>query len=387
MQQHSAAATRPRPSPPVVPSIGHFHLPLDDHHNQPCRTTPPHETSARSTPHTTTTFSTSSPALGDRRDPSSSSSGPSPPLSPSTGDQRKVGGDDDDEPDENYDDHSATSLLHAALTFRPPHALFHSPQSALFASAYSSPSSSSSFESDPKSSATKEAAVRILDVGCRSGLWAIAVARAYPGVQVIAVDDNPSLFGFDSPPADGPLPPNLQFIVGRFGDPLPFPKAHFDLVHSQCTLARAPDATWRASLADMVRVAKPGGYVDVVELYRYPQNTGPLAVKYTDIARQYYKSIDADPALALKLDTIVEDLGVADVQEGVSNIPISWNGRIGAMAWSLHRLLATRFLASLTEAGALSQAGLAELLRDIKKEYHDRMAFFVAYFACGRVVG
>ena len=59
-------------------------------------------------------------------------------------------------------------------------------------------------------------AVKVLDVGCGSGIWVKEVAEALPRSQVIGVDLSPNLL---SEGRGQPLPTNLMFEVSRSSPP------------------------------------------------------------------------------------------------------------------------------------------------------------------------
>ncbi|KAI9330902.1 hypothetical protein DFJ73DRAFT_858023 [Zopfochytrium polystomum] len=203
----------------------------------------------------------------------------------------------------------------------------------------------------------------------------------YPAVDVVAADDDPTLFGSDSPTE---LPPNLTFLRYSLGDPLPFSNNAFDLVHAQCTLLRIPETGWRTTLDEMRRVGKVGGYLDVVELYRFSQNSGPIAFKYGNEAKRMLEETGVNPYLALKLDSILEDLGTTNVQEGVTILPLNWNGVLGAMTWTLQQKMSAPVWRHLVTSQVLTAEEADRLSSDMGEEYREKRSFFVAYYACGK---
>ena len=117
-----------------------------------------------------------------------------------------------------------------------------------------------------------------LDVGCGTGVLAARLAGA--GFAMTGVD-----------PSDGMLDvlrarsPEVRAVAGS-GTALPFPDAGFDLVLSVAVLHHIADpGDVRATLAEMVRVVRPGGRVLVWDhnprnpywkrlMARVPQDTG-----------------------------------------------------------------------------------------------------------------
>lgn len=93
---------------------------------------------------------------------------------------------------------------------------------------------------------------RVLDVGCGAG-WSTWLF-AERGYDATGIDLNPA--AFEPPPRD-----RLRFSTGS-GTDIPFPDGTFDAVASHQCLEHVADPA--RMLAEMVRVARPGGVVGVV---------------------------------------------------------------------------------------------------------------------------
>ena len=114
--------------------------------------------------------------------------------------------------------------------------------------------------------------LRVLDVGCGTGTWALELARN--GAQVTGLDASPAMLevarrkaagaGFRS--GDATAAGWVQFVQGD-ARRLPFPEAGFDLVTSVLMLEWSGDpvGVWR----EMARVVRPGGRVVAATLNRY----------------------------------------------------------------------------------------------------------------------
>jgi len=102
----------------------------------------------------------------------------------------------------------------------------------------------------------------VLDVGCGVGHWGRLLARVLPsGARVTGVDRDPLWVerATERAAAEG-LP--FRYEVAAV-ERLPFEDNTFDLVTCQTVLIHVPDR--RAALAEMIRVAKPGGLIAVAE--------------------------------------------------------------------------------------------------------------------------
>jgi SAM-dependent methyltransferase len=117
-----------------------------------------------------------------------------------------------------------------------------------------------------------------LDVGCGTGALAQRLAGA--GYEMVGVDPSEGMLAVLRHRA-----PQIQAVAAS-GTELPFPDASFDLVLTVATLHHIADAAdVRATLAEMVRVVRPGGRVLVWDhnprnpywgrlMARVPQDTG-----------------------------------------------------------------------------------------------------------------
>ncbi len=107
----------------------------------------------------------------------------------------------------------------------------------------------------------------ILDVACGTGIWAREMAQQFKRAQVIGID-------IDRTPLEralellGPgnqFPPNFRFQQADALKPLDFEDERFDFVHSRLMIGFVPWNQWPGVVAEMVRVTRRGGYIEIVE--------------------------------------------------------------------------------------------------------------------------
>lgn len=70
-----------------------------------------------------------------------------------------------------------------------------------------------------------EEPLRIIDMGCGTGQWAIEVAEMYSAAEVIGIDLSPIQPTW--------VPPNVKFEIDDVEGDWTWPENHFDLVHEQ----------------------------------------------------------------------------------------------------------------------------------------------------------
>jgi SAM-dependent methyltransferase len=188
-------------------------------------------------------------------------------------------------------------------------------------------------------------AVKILEVGCGSGIWAKEVAEVLPRAQIIGVDLSPTLL----PEEPGRrLPQNLSFEVLVFNNAinikvddinfgLQYPEASFDMVTSRFIAGGITD--WFGTIREMFRVLTGTGtsWAQLTELrpgLRCDDNSLPsnaASVTWTNIFFTQGGIGDTlgtsrfDEA-AIMLKRRLEAAGFVDVHEYIDKAPVgNWH--------------------------------------------------------------
>ncbi|KAI1817983.1 methyltransferase domain-containing protein [Poronia punctata] len=124
--------------------------------------------------------------------------------------------------------------------------------------------------------------VRILDLGGQATCdWAWHCAMAYPSTKVYTVTTK-AVRQLSNCNMRGP-PNHRQVAVERLTK-LPFPDAHFDLVSARELqsilkfIGENGEDEWETCLTEVMRVLKPGGYLDFSVLDSDIMNAGPLGL-------------------------------------------------------------------------------------------------------------
>ncbi|CAG8639239.1 14700_t:CDS:2 [Dentiscutata erythropus] len=98
---------------------------------------------------------------------------------------------------------------------------------------------------------------KILDVGTGAGSWLLEMSTNYPLSKFIGIDISliqPSCI----------KPKNAEFIQANVLERLPFHNYTFDFVFQRLLFAGIPGNEWRSVINELVRVLKPGGYIEIV---------------------------------------------------------------------------------------------------------------------------
>lgn len=99
---------------------------------------------------------------------------------------------------------------------------------------------------------------QILDIGCGTGIWAVAVADNHPDSQVYGIDISPVQPVF--------VPENCYFYIENVLEGSSFHDEKFDLIQSRCLGAGIPDDRWASYVREIWRITKSAGWVQLIEV-------------------------------------------------------------------------------------------------------------------------
>ncbi|KAI0440296.1 S-adenosyl-L-methionine-dependent methyltransferase [Xylaria telfairii] len=100
-----------------------------------------------------------------------------------------------------------------------------------------------------------EGPIKVLDVGCGTGIWAIDFADGHPEAEVIGTDISPSQPEW--------VPPNLKFEIEDCTQPWTYARNAFDFVHLRYLFGSITD--WDALYLEAFKTCKPGGWVEAID--------------------------------------------------------------------------------------------------------------------------
>ncbi|KAF4592549.1 S-adenosyl-L-methionine-dependent methyltransferase [Ophiocordyceps camponoti-floridani] len=218
---------------------------------------------------------------------------------------------------------------------------------------------------------------RVLDCGCGGGDWAVEVARRFPDCQVLGIDVSPHMI-----PADGPN--NLEIQIDDLNRSFTFPSQHFDLVHSQMVAGGIHASRWPSYIQDMVRVLRPGGWCQMVEVYFNAQSdNGTLDQDdaLSQWSREYLNTVHQykDPRAAMHLASWMRNAGLTEVESRVLTLPMcAWSSenrqqQIGAInSENVAQLLHSLALYPLIQLRGMSPAEVHDLIERAKTEAGSR---------------
>lgn len=187
----------------------------------------------------------------------------------------------------------------------------------------------------------------ILDVGTGTGRWAYEMAELFPGAKVVGVDITPSPTDTSAETgAADPRPRNYSFTSANVLESLPFPDASFDFVHMRLLYSAIPHQRWPFVIGELVRVTRPGGWIESVES-AVAVNPGPVLARLSDTINSLIGRRGIDPLDGAHVGEMLRAAGIGDVAERRIDVPIgSYGGRMGMS-------MATDLLAGIEGFGGL----------------------------------
>ncbi|KAJ5112572.1 hypothetical protein N7532_000617 [Penicillium argentinense] len=207
---------------------------------------------------------------------------------------------------------------------------------------------------------------RVLDCGHGSASWAVEVAEQYPDCEWVHL--LPSHFNWQDPtPQNKPaqvstfthlnldsLASLRQTRVDDLNRTFTFPPNHFDLVQSRLLATGIHKARWPTYIRDIVRVLKPGGWVQMIEIYFNVQSDNGSITDDHALRRwstQYMRALEdrKDLRIGSRLRGLLTSEGLTEVDTKMIPLPLS--------AWSHDRR--TR------EIGQANSQNIQELLRSL----------------------
>jgi ubiquinone/menaquinone biosynthesis C-methylase UbiE len=163
---------------------------------------------------------------------------------------------------------------------------------------------------------------RILDVGCGTGGWLIAVARAYPCIKLlVGVDVSRTFVTYARTQAHAAqVSDRVEFHVMDALRMIEFPSDYFDLVNLRLSSSFMRTWDWPKLLTEMKRVVRHAGVVRISDMEVNAQSTSPALTRLYERFRQaLYRAghlFEDDPC------GLTTHLGRLLVQEGYQQVQV-----------------------------------------------------------------
>lgn len=217
---------------------------------------------------------------------------------------------------------------------------------------------------------------RILDTGCGSGQWGLDLCEQFPDADVVGLDLVIGKRGKAS---------RHHWVRGNLLQGLPFGDDVFDFVHQRLLLAGVPLVRWPGVVEDLVRVTRPGGWVELAEPPFEIEREGPANKRLRTLTTELSASMGLDSTRVVfdSVDRYLRDAGLRSVAR--REVPVrvgEWGGQVGSLMVSNFRAAYARLCIALEKRSMISAEEGADLIRRAQDEWeYNRMlwTFAIAY--------
>ncbi len=223
-----------------------------------------------------------------------------------------------------------------------------------------------------------EAPERILDTGCGTGQWGFEMCGEFPDARVV---------GLDLVAGKPQRPSRYSFVKGNLLEGLPFRDDQFDFVHQRFLVAGVPLHSWPAVVADLVRTARPGGWVELVEARLELEPAGPVTERLLGLAMGMAGSLGLDTARAVadSVDGLLRQAGLTAVTRHELAVPVGdWGSRVGTLMATDIRAGFTRACEVLHARSLLKLDEGMDLVRRLPAEFDQHRTTITCAVALGR---
>ncbi|HKF17301.1 MAG TPA: class I SAM-dependent methyltransferase [Candidatus Dormibacteraeota bacterium] len=226
-----------------------------------------------------------------------------------------------------------------------------------------------------------EQPARILDVGCGTGLWSYELCAEFPLARVV---------GLDLVPSKPPWPATYHFVRANLLQGLPFAHDSFDFVHQRALAFAVPVSSWHVVVEDLVRVAQPGGWVELVEGSTEFVPAGAATQRLNELVQRLSRTrgLDSTGTVSGSLDRYLTHAGATAVQMRTVPLPVGeWGGRIGSLMATDGRALFMRLAPVFEAQFGISERECRELVTAMHQEWEEHHTTYSVAIALGRKPG
>ncbi|RUP46183.1 S-adenosyl-L-methionine-dependent methyltransferase [Jimgerdemannia flammicorona] len=199
-----------------------------------------------------------------------------------------------------------------------------------------------------------EEGISVLDAGCGAGVWCVDMATDYPASTFVGIDNADVLLRTD-------LPPNCEFRLADTLEGLPFEDDTFDYVFQRyvkdtssrplvCRKFQNDDqqiphfnfedlfrlmtlafktTDWQKVVNELVRVTKPGGYIELIEGQLKFEEMPPSYRKFYNALAEASLARGIELTVGSNLNSFLASAGMCDITSDYVSCPLGWGGRIG----------------------------------------------------------
>lgn len=226
-----------------------------------------------------------------------------------------------------------------------------------------------------------EAVGRVLDVGTGSGQWAFDACADFPDALVV---------GLDLVPSKPERPRGYRWVRANLLVGVPFRDAQFDFVHQRFLASGVPVTAWPGVVAELVRVARPGAWIELTESVMGMSELGPANARLMGFAQAISSRLGLDTGRVVcdSLDDYLREAGAGHVGRREISLPIGrWGGQVGALMAADMRAACSRLCEMEVAQSRLTMEESNELVGRAQEEWEQYRTRWTVAIAWGRRPG
>ena len=161
---------------------------------------------------------------------------------------------------------------------------------------------------------------------------------------------------------------------------LPFAAHTFDYVHQRLLVGAIPAMKWPGMIQELLRVSRPGGWVELLESGEGYHNLGPAQTYLKEAWNKNIAKVGFDLSLMPHLDTMLIEAGLRHVKMEKIQMPLgTWAGRAGElMGIDIYTVIKGFYTSQL----GMSSETFDEILTALPQEWeknHTTNEFYLVY--------
>ncbi|KAF0532591.1 S-adenosyl-L-methionine-dependent methyltransferase [Gigaspora margarita] len=144
---------------------------------------------------------------------------------------------------------------------------------------------------------------KILDVGCGAGSWSFDMATTYPNIEIYGLDISPLQL-------TNTKPKKFTFIKANVLEGIPFEDSTFDFIYQRFLSYAYTKDEWSSAINELVRVLKPGGFLELMEPSPSLFDLGPIAKRIWDAQSSLVIQRGVDLEVYQRLEEYLQNQGL-----------------------------------------------------------------------------